>query len=129
MAITLDDLDGKYDVRSETSNGDSAFGSFGLKGDGVTIIKNGLTYRKDKMGCIWESAFSVVGNNQVQIEATVDPSHAGDDVYISDAKGNPTKSIVTYSSVLDAKSVNGKIVLSGEIRHGKSVTRLTMTKI
>ena len=125
MAITLDDLDGQYDVRSETSNGDS----FGLKGDGVTIIKNGLTYRKDKMGCIWESAFSVVDNDKVQIESTVDPSHAGDDVYISDAKGNPTKSIVTYTSLLDAKSVNGKVVLTGEIRHGNAVTRLTMTKL
>lgn len=125
MTITLDDLDGQYEVRSETSYG----GPFWLKGDGVTIVKHGLTYRKDKGGCIWESAFSVIGDNKVQIESTVDPSHAGEDVYISDEKGNPTKGIVTYKSILDAKKVDGKVVLSGEIKHASETTRLTMTQI
>lgn len=125
MAINLDDLDGHYDVHSETSYG----GPFWLKGDGTTEIKNGLTYRKDKAGCIWESSFSVIGENRVQIESTVDPSHADDSMYITDEKGNPTKSIVTYKSILEATMADGRIVLSGEIRHGKEVTRLTMTKI
>ncbi|MBI3440863.1 MAG: hypothetical protein HY052_03505 [Proteobacteria bacterium] len=125
MAITLDALDGQYEVRSEANHG----GPFLLKGDGITVVKNGLTYRKDQKGCIWESAFSVIGNNKVQIESTVDPSHAGDDVYISDENGNPTKCIVTYRSVLNAQSVNGKVVLSGEIKHGAEITHLTMTQL
>ena len=125
MSITLEDLDGQYEVRSETSYG----GPFWLKGDGITLVKDGLTYRKDKGGCIWESAFSVVGDNQVQIESTVDPSHAADDVNILDEKGNPTKSVVTYKSVLNAKTVNGKIVLNGAIKHGNETTNLTMTKL
>jgi hypothetical protein len=100
MAISLEDLDGEYDVTSETSYG----GPFHVNGDGVTVIKNGLTYRKDKSGCIWESAFSIVGENQVQIESTVDPSHAETPMYIVDAQGNPTSGIVTYRSVLTASS-------------------------
>ncbi len=125
MAIGLDDLDGQYEVHSETNYG----GPFWLKGDGVTEVKNGLTYRKDKSGCIWESAFSVIGENRVQIESTVDPSHADDAMYIVDEKGNPTKSIVTYKSVLSAQIVDGKLVLSGDIKHGTETTRLTMTKL
>ena len=125
MSVTLENLDGQYEVRSETSYG----GPFHLKGDGVTVVKNGLTYRKDAAGYIWESAFSVIGENKVQIESTVDPSHAGENAFIVDEKGNPTKGIVTYKSVLNAKMVNGKIVMSGEIRHGAETTRLTMTQL
>ena len=125
MSITLDDLDGEYEVRSETSYG----GPFWLKGDGVTIVKNGLTYRKDNGGCIWESAFSVIGDNRVQIESTVDPSHAGPETFILDEKGNPTKGIVTYRSVLESRIENGRLVLTGTIKHGNETTRLTMTKV
>ncbi len=125
MLISLENLDGDYEVLSETSYG----GPFHLKGDGVTTIKNGLTYRKDKKGYIWESSFSVIGRNQVQIESTVDPSHAGDDAYITDEKGNPTKGIVTYKSVLEGKIVDDKIVMSGTIKHGDEITRLTMMQL
>ncbi len=125
MPITLEDLDGEYQVISETSQG----GPFVVNGDGTTLIKNGLTYRKDDKGCIWESAFSVIGEGKVKIESTVDPSHAGANIYILDEKGNPTKSIVTYKSVLDAKRVDGKIVLSGIIEHGNESTRLMMKKL
>jgi len=125
MPISLDDLDGEYNVKSETSQN----GPFSVKGDGTTTIKNGMTYRKDANGCIWESAFSVIGPDKVQIESTVDPSHAGEDVYILDPKGNPTKSIVTYRSVLDAGLEDGKVILSGTIDHAGSTTHLVMKKV
>ena len=125
MSITLSDIDGKYIVYSETSDG----GPFTVKGDGMTEIKNGQTYRKDDKGCIWESAFSVLNDDEIQIESTVDPSHAPGDIYIKDENGNPTKGMITYRSVLKAKVVEGKIVMDGEIRHGSDVTRLTMKQV
>jgi len=124
MPIALEELDGQYNVTSESSDG----GPFHANGDGVTVIKNGLTYRTDKSGCIWESSFSVIGEDKVQIESTVDPSNAGSAKHIVDAEGKPTSNIVTYKSVLDAKKVNGKIVLSGTIKHGNNTTRLVMTQ-
>jgi len=124
MPLTLDDLDGQYDVRSETSYG----GPFWLKGDGTTTIKNGLTYRKDKAGCVWESAFHIINDSQVSIESTVDPGQT-EGVYITDEKGHPTKEIVTYKSVLGIRVVDGKIVMTGDIKHGNETTRLTMTQI
>jgi hypothetical protein len=117
MPISFENLDGEYEVTSETSDG-------GVNGDGVTIIKNGLTYRKDKKGHIWESSFSVIGPDKIAMESTVDPSHA--DVFLLDDKGNPTKSIVNFKTILDAKLVGDKIVMSGTIRHGKETTKLTM---
>lgn len=125
MPITLDDLDGNYEITSETSYG----GPFFVNGDGVTTVKNGLTYRKDSKGCIWESAFSLAGNDKVEIESTVDPSHAPGDFFILDHKGNPTKSIVTFKSVLEAKVEGGRLTLSGVIDHGNEKTRLTMKKL
>jgi len=125
MPITFEDLDGEYEVRSATSQG----GPFVVNGDGVTVVKNGMTFRKDKNGLIWESAFSVIDENKVKVESTVDPSHSTSDKFILDENGNPTKAIVTYKSVLDAAIVDGKLVLSGVIKHGKDMTRLTMKKI
>ena len=125
MTITMDELDGKYEVRSETSDG----GPYVLNGDGLTEIKNGLTYRKDKNGFIWESSFSIAGTDKVQMESTIDPSHAGADKFIKDEKGNPTKSMMTFRSMMEVKRENGRLVLVGEIQHGGVSTRLTMTKI
>ena len=125
MPISLETIDGQYEVSSETSYG----GPFHVNGDGITVVKNGLTYRKDKNGCIWESSFSVIGPDKIQMESTVDPSHAGDDAFILDEKGNPTKGIVTFKSVLDGKIENGKIILSGTIKHGNETTRLTMKQL
>lgn len=125
MAITMEELDGKYDVRSETSDG----GPYILNGDGTTEIKNGLTYRKDKNGFIWESAFRIEGD-KVHMESTIDPSHAtGPDSFIKDEKGNPTKGMMTYKSVMEVTRVNGRLVLSGDVNHGPVVTRLILTKI
>jgi hypothetical protein len=125
MPISLEDLDGTYNVTSETSYG----GPFFVNGDGVTVIKNGLTYRKDKNGFIWESSFSVIGEDKIEIESTVDPSHATDGAFIIDQKGNPTKGIVTYKSTLDVRQMDGKIVMSGIIQHGKDTTRLVMKQV
>lgn len=125
MGLSLEELDGKYRVQSETSQG----GPFVVNGDGETEIKNGLTYRKDKNGYIWESAFTILGPSQVQMESTLDPSHAGSDNFIKDEKGNLTKGMMTYKTVLDVSNENGKIILKGTITHGGETTRLTLTKI
>lgn len=125
MGLTVEELDGKYDVTSETSDG----GPYVLNGDGTTEIRNGQTYRKDKNGYIWESAFSIEGD-KVRMESTIDPSHAeGDDKFIKDEKGNPTRSMMTYHAILDVARDGDTLVLKGEIKHGNISTRLTMTKV
>jgi hypothetical protein len=120
MSVSFENLDGEYDVFSETSEG----GPYIVNGDGTTIIKNGLTYRKDKKGYIWESSFIVIGAGKISMESTVDPTHA--DAFVLDEKGNPTKSIINFKTVLEAQLVDGKIVMKGTIQHGKETTRLTM---
>ncbi len=125
MALSVGDIDGKYEVKSETSKG----GPYVVNGDGITEIRNGLTYRKDANGFIWESSFSILNDHQVQMESTVDPSHAGDSTFIQDDKGNLTKGMMTYKTILDVTTDDGKIVLSGTIRHGDETTRLVMRKM
>ncbi len=125
MDISVLDIDGFYKVESVT-DGETAFSP---KGDGVTEIKNGLTFRKDQNGCIWESLFTVAGDDAVQLETTVDPSHTPPGYYISDENGNPTKSIVVYKSMLDLAEQDGRIVMSGTIKHGKITTKLTFTRL
>jgi hypothetical protein len=125
LPITLDELDGKYQVLTKSTGGDKHVPD----GDGTTEIKNGLTYRKDKNGFIWESSFTIVGPEQVQMESTIDPSHAGADKFIKDEKGNLTKGMLTYRASLKASRENGKLVLQGDINHAGETTSLIMKKM
>jgi len=123
--LTTEELDGKYRVDSGTASG----GVIVVNGDGETEIRNGLTYRKDKNGFVWESVFTVVGPDKVQIESTVDPKSAPADKFLKDARGNLTTEVVTYRGVLDVAKIDGKLVMKGTIRHGDETTCLTLTKI
>ena len=125
MTIKPEDLDGKYEIRSETSDG----GPYLINGDGVTEVKEGRTYRKDKNGYIWESRFKITGKDRIALESTCDPSLADEDLYIKDNKNNLTREKVTYKGDLVARTEFGRLVLRGEIRHGVVTTRITMTKI
>ena len=125
MPIKPEDLEGKYEIRSETSDG----GPYLINGDGITEIKDGRTYRKDKNGYIWESLFKIIGKDKIGLESTCDPSLADEDLYIKDNKNNLTRDKVTYKGDLIARTEFGRLVLRGEIRHGVVTTRITMTKI
>ena len=123
--MSLENLDGKYRVQSKTSYD----GPFQLNSDGITEIKNGLTFRKDNKGCTWESSFMPIFGDQVKVESTVDPSTAPKDVMIHDVAGNPTRETVLYKSILNSKIVDGKIVMSGTIICGDETIELIMTQI
>lgn len=125
MNFTVKELDGRYIIESRTSAG----GPFSADGDGETEIKNGWTYRKDKNGCIWESSFTIIGENKVRMETTLDPSHAAAPKYILDDHGNPTTAFVKYKTVLTVSQENGQFVLQGTLEHAGQKTSLKMTQI
>lgn len=125
MQLTLDTLDGKYMVKSHAPGDDGII----VNGDGETVIQNGLTFRKDAKGFIWESSFTILNDHQVQMESTVDPSHGDSAAFVVDDKGNLTKSMVTYRTVLEATTENGALTLRGDINHSGGTTTLTLTKI
>jgi hypothetical protein len=124
--LTLAELDGKYEVQSRGLDDGKPYT---VDGDGTTEIRNGLTFRKDRNGLIWESAFSIKGPAQVQMESTVDPSHAPNSVYLRDENGNPTTGMLTFRTLLDATREDGRLVLSGIVAHGAEKTRLTLRKL
>ena len=123
--ITAADLEGEYEISSETSDG----GPYKINGDGRTEIKQGRTYRKDKNGFVWESTFTIVGPGRVQLSSTLDPSFSDEDTFIKDHKNNLTREPVTYKGELLALNERGRLVLSGEIRHGIVSTRIRMTRM
>lgn len=123
--ITAEDLEGEYEISSETSDG----GPYKINGDGRTEIRQGRTYRKDKNGYVWESVFTVIGAGKVQIESTLDPSFSDEDNFIKDHKNNLTRERVTYKGELLATNDRGRLVLSGEITHGIVKTRLRMQRV
>jgi hypothetical protein len=125
MGIKLEDLDGTYEIRSETSDG----GPYRINGDGVTEVRQGRTYRKDQNGFIWESRFSIAGKDKVLLESTLDPSLADEDFFIKDNKNNLTREKVTYKGELVARQERGRFTLRGEIKHGIVTTRITMTRV
>lgn len=123
--ITAADLEGEYEITSETSDG----GPYKINGDGRTEIKQGRTYRKDKNGFVWESRFTITGPGKVLLESTLDPGFSDEDNFIKDHKNNLTRQPVTYKGELLAQNERGRLVLSGEIRHGIVNTRIRMTRI
>lgn len=131
MRLSMNDLDGKYRVESQTTSGGFfVIGSqddFVPNGDGTTEIQNGQTFRKDQNGFIWESAFTLLEDGNVQMETTLDPSHA--DQFVVDAKGNLTKGMTNYKTILKPSVKNGAIVLQGDIKHAGETTRIVMTKL
>ena len=125
MQLTLDILDGTYRVDSHAVDGQALI----PYSDDKTVIHNGMTFHKDASGFIWESQFTIINDHQVEMLTTVDPSHGGSDAFVIDANGNPTKGMVTYKTLLDARDENGTLVLRGDIHHSGSVTAVTLTKI
>jgi len=125
MALTFEELDGNYEVVANTTDGTTP----ATTSTGMTEIRNGLTYRKDSAGMIWESSFSIISPDQVQMESTIDPSHAGAAAFVKDEKGNLTKGMITYKATLDARQENDTLVLKGVICHGNETTELVMKKI
>lgn len=129
--LSLELLDGTYSLQSHAPGDAHAPGDDLLiaNGDGKIDIRNGMSYRKDDRGFIWESTYTITGDRHVEMTTTVDPSHAGPDAYVMDGSGNPTKGMVTYAATLTAANEDGELVLRGEIRHGGGVSALTLTKI
>lgn len=132
MNLTLDMLDGRYHVHVETS-GESLPPSFRpyldlLDGDTDAVIANGMTYRKDDKGFIWESQFTIIDDSHVEMVTVVDPSHAAADIFLIDDKGNPTKGMITYKALLKAGDNNGVLVLEGRISHGATSADVRLTK-
>lgn len=125
MALEQRDIEGKYVIRSETSDG----GPYKINGDGITEIRDGRTSRTDANGYKWESVFTVTGKGTVHLASTVDPSASHEDNFIKDNKNNLTREKVTYKGDLTASEVKGKLVLAGEIKAGIVTTRLTLTKV
>jgi hypothetical protein len=123
--ITAADLEGEYEITSETSDG----GPYKINSDGRTEIKQGRTYRKDKNGYVWESIFTIIGPGRVELLSTLDPSFSDEDNFIKDNKNNLTREPVTYKGELLAQNERGRLVLTGEIRHGIVSTRIRMTRM
>lgn len=124
MQLTLEILDGTYNVRIHAKNGQGLIPN----GDGQTVIHNGMNFHKDTKGFIWESHFTILNDHQIEMITTVDPSHGGSAAFLIDASGNPTKSMVTYQTVLEASQENGVLLLQGDIHHSDSTTHITLAK-
>lgn len=127
MALTLDELDGIYQVHTDIIGGTPD--SHRVNADGVTQIRNGRTFRKDQNGFIWESQLSIAGEDEVEIVSTLDPSHSKNGKFILDEKGNPTKAMVSYKGILRVSNIDGLITLQGDFEHAGLTTRLTLTRV
>lgn len=118
------ELDGQYSVTSTTSYQ----GPLEMKSDGMTEIRNGQTHRRDDANCLWTSTFKVISETEVEMTSVADPSEADDDFSLLRPDGSPTRSPVTYVTILKYARKGEKIQLSGQIEYGGNVTFITMRK-
>ena len=125
MALTIDDLNGKYRV---TTLSDYK-GAVPMRSDGLTEVKDGKTFRTDAAGCKWTTVLTVLNDGEVKFESTADPSDCATDFLLTDIRGNLTHDPVTYTTILKVSRKGDKIRLSGNIEHGKISTVITMTMV
>ncbi len=118
------ELDGTYFV-SSTSNYD---GLAERKSDGATEIRDGKTERRDSNNVLWSSSFEVRSETEVEMTSVADADDAPLDFYLTKPDGTPTRSPVTYKSVLKLARKDERIQMSGQIEYGNEIVFLTLRK-
>lgn len=98
------------------------------RSDGITELVGGKTYRKDNAGCIWRSEMTFINENTLSFVSTADPSDAADDFCLTNAHGDLTRDIVTFTAELNIARKGDKIKISGQIEHGAETIVITMMK-
>ena len=119
------ELDGTYQVTS-TSSYD---GPLKKKSDGITEIRDGKTSRVDDNGVKWNSTFTILNDNEVEMISTADPSDANIDFALIAPDGTPTLEAISYRSVMKYARKGDRIQLSGRIEYGDEIVLLTMRKM
>lgn len=119
------ELDGTYRVITVSSYD----GPIERKSDGITEIRNGQTNRRDDNNILWTSTFTVMDDGQVKMVSVADPTEARGDAALVRPDGTPTRSPVTYESVMKLARKGDKIQMSGQIQYGNEIVILTMRRI
>lgn len=119
------ELDGTYRVITVSSYD----GPIERKSDGVTEIRNGQTNRRDDSDILWTSTFTVMDDGQVKMVSVADPTEARNDAALIRPDGTPTRSPVTYESVMKLSRKGDRIQMSGQIQYGNEIVILTMRRI
>mgnify|MGYP003675218015 CR=1 FL=1 len=115
-------LDGLYFVVTTNRNKTN-------KSDSKTEIKSNRTERYDESNCKWSSLFEIISDTEVKMTSVADPRNADIDFYLSTPNGTPTRSPLTYESILRLARKGDKIQMSGQIDHGGGLIFLTMNRI
>lgn len=118
------ELDGQYQITSTSSYQ----GPLEMRSDGITVIKNGQTSRRDKANCLWTSTFRVISDSEVEMVSVADPTDADPDFSLLRPDGSPSRQPVTYTTVLKLMRKGDKVQLSGQIEYGGNVTFITMRR-
>lgn len=119
------DLDGRYQVNSTTSYQ----GPLEMKSDGITIIENGQTHRRDKANCLWTSTFNIVNESEVEMVSLADPTDADADFSLIRPDGSPCREAVTYRTILKLSRKGDRVQMSGQIEYAGNITFITMRKV
>jgi hypothetical protein len=126
MPLSQKDLDGRYAIETIYDSR----GPYPIESEGVTEIDGGRADRYDRKGIRWMARLTVLNDDAVRFDSTVDPLEADDDVRLIGRGGRPTREPVDWTAVLDVgQTADGDIRLSGEIVQGRIRTVIRMTKI
>ena len=118
------ELDGQYQITSTSSYQ----GPLEMRSDGITVIKNGQTSRRDKANCLWTSTFRILNDTEVEMVSVADPTDADADFSLLRPDGSPSRQPVTYTTILKLMRKGDKVQLSGQIEYGGNITFITMRR-
>ncbi|MAI61988.1 MAG: hypothetical protein CBB87_05775 [Micavibrio sp. TMED27] len=113
--ITLDDLQGMYDVTYASS---PQLENFYEPGFGSAKVENNTLTGVDALGVIWNAEFSTPKNGEMSFKALLDPKDTPPTVGLMNANGVMTREPQNYSGIVKITKLGEELILRTQVQQG-----------
>lgn len=115
QAVTLDDLQGLYDITYASSPQlenfyEPGFGSAKIEGNTLTGV--------DALGVIWNAKLETPENGKINFKAFLDPKDAPPTVGLMDKSGVMTREPQNYNGVVKITKLGEELILRTQVQQG-----------
>ncbi|GEM_PF-3098006 len=113
--ITIDELQGEYDITYATS---PPLEHVYEPGIGSAKIQGNKLIGVDALGVIWNATFEIVNDNQLAFKATLDPKGTPETVGLLDKSGVMSREPQDYEGVIKISKSSTETILRTQVQQG-----------
>ena len=115
MAVTLDDLQGAYDISYQTT---PQLENFYEPGFGAAKIEGNRLRGMDGLGVIWDATFEIQEDGSLSFKARLDPKDAPPTAGLMNEHGQMSREPQDYNGVLQPTQVDNILILRTRVQQG-----------